>query len=224
MSIAHWPVLERPREKLLHHGAKTLSDAELLAIFLRTGTRGKTAVDVARGHLLKYGNLRSILNLSLADLRGLSGVGEATAALLIAALELSKRCAYDKLDRDGCINNPADVAEYLMHELRDRQQEVFSVMLLDNRHQVIKYLELFFGTINGATVHPREVVKTALAYNAAAIIVAHNHPSGIAEPSQSDASITIKLREALQLVDVKLLDHIVIGDGEYVSLSDRGLM
>ena len=224
MSITQWPPMERPREKLLHKGAHTLSDAELLAIFIRTGIKGKSAIDIAREQLLVFGSLRAILTLEPRDLCDIPGIGNAASALLLATSELSKRCAAEKLERSGCINNPQDVAEYLMYQLRDQQQEVFVAIFLDNRHQVIRYQELFYGTINGASVYPREVVKKALAFNAAAIIVAHNHPSGVAEPSQSDEAITHKLREALQLVDIKLLDHIVIGDGEYVSLSDRGLM
>ncbi|MDD9858427.1 MAG: DNA repair protein RadC [Gammaproteobacteria bacterium] len=223
MAITKWPADERPREKLARSGAQALSDAELLAIFLRTGVKGKSAVDLGRDLLGHYGGLRQVLNAGQGALGQISGLGPAKCAQLQAALELGKRYLEQKLEREGPLTSPKQAAEFLTHQLRDRPREVFAIVYLDNRHHVLDYEELFYGTLNGAHVHPREVVKNALARNAAAVIVAHNHPSGIAEPSQADTTITIKLRDALSLVEVRLLDHLVIGDGEFVSMSDRGL-
>ncbi len=221
--IRQWPTDERPREKLINRGAASLSDAELLAIFLRTGVKGKSAVDLGRELLQQYGGLRQILNAKSQDLARLSGLGPAKCAQLQAALELGKRYLAQKLKREGPLTNPKQAADFLIHQLRDRPREVFAIVYLDNRHHVLHYDELFHGTLSGATVHPREVVKDALGHNAAAVIVAHNHPSGIAEPSHADASLTKRLKNALSLVEVRLLDHLVIGDGDFVSMSDRGL-
>ncbi len=223
MAISQWPADERPREKLTKNGAGALSDAELLAIFLRTGVKGKSAVDVGRDLLRQFGGLRQVLNAGQTALAGASGLGPAKSAQLMAALELGKRYLAQKLEKEGPLTSPKQAADFLTHQLRDQAREVFAVVYLDTRHQVITYEELFHGTISGATVHPREVVKSALRYNAAAIIIAHNHPSGIAEPSRADATLTARLKEALQMVDIRLLDHLVIGDGEFVSMADRDL-
>ena len=223
MAITHWPADERPREKLNRCGADALSDAELLAIFLRTGVKGKTAVELGRELLAEHGSLRQVLNAGDEALAATSGLGPAKRAQLQAALELGKRYLAQKLEREGPLTSPKQAAEFLTHQLRDRPREVFAIVYLDNRHHVLRYEELFQGTLNGATVHPREVVKSALKHNAAAVIVAHNHPSGVAEPSQADTTLTVRLKEALNLVEVRLLDHLIIGDGEFVSLSDRGL-
>ena len=223
-SISRWPEMDRPREKLLQLGPASLSDAELLAILIRTGSRGKSALDLARELLTEHGGLRAIFNRTPMDICDQPGLGTATAATLLAAVELGSRFAAEKLHRRAGISSPADVCQFLSLKLRDRDREVFAVLFLDARHQVICYEEMFLGTLNGAPVHPREVVKRALAHNAGALIIAHNHPSGIAEPSHSDQRITRRLVDALKLVDITLLDHIVIGDGEYVSMSDRGLM
>ena len=224
MPISRWPATERPREKLLRQGAHSLSDAELLAIFIGSGTRSRTAVDIGRELIDRFGGIRSILNANQQLLCQCSGLGPARYALLQASKELGKRYHGEKLIRRGTLSSPQQVSDYLIRQLRDRQREVFVVIYLDNRHRIIQYEELFAGSISGASVHPREVVKNVLLHNAAAVIIAHNHPSGIAEPSHSDALITRKLQEALKLIDVTLLDHLIIGDGEYVSLSDRGMM
>ena len=179
--ITQWPADERPREKLIRSGPGTLSDAELLAIFLRTGTKGKSAVDVGRDLLNEYGGLRQILNAEQSALTHSSGLGPAKSAQLQAALELGKRYLAQKLEKEGPLTSPAQAAEFLIHQLRDQPREIFAVVYLDNRHYVLRYQELFYGTLNGATVHPREVVKSALKHNAAAVIIAHNHPSGVAE-------------------------------------------
>lgn len=222
MAINHWPEQERPREKLLDRGAASLSDAELIAIFLRTGTRGKTAIDLARDLLQQFNGLRPLLDTDLAVLSGTKGIGTAKTVQLKAALELGRRYLEEKLTREAALSNPRDTREYLMARLRAYPHEVFACLFLDNRHQVIKFEELFTGTIDGANVHPREVVKRALYHNAAALIFAHNHPSGVAEPSQADRNITDRLKSSLALVDIRVLDHFVIGDGEAVSFAERG--
>ncbi len=223
MAITDWPATERPREKLLEFGAAALSDAELLAIFLRTGLPGLTAVDLARELLDQTGGLRALLELERRDFCANKGLGDAKYAQLQAVLEMARRHLRERLDRGDALTSSALVREYLQQQLRDYPHEVFACLFLDNRHRVIRYQEMFFGTIDSASVHPREVVRKALQLNAAALICAHNHPSGIAEPSQSDKMITLKLRDALQLVDVRLLDHFVIGD-DVVSLSEQGML
>jgi DNA repair protein RadC len=224
MAITDWPREERPREKLLQRGAAALSDAELLAIFLRTGIPGKTAVDLARDLLARYGSLRALLSAERADFCAGAGLGEAKFVQLQACLEMARRHLGEGLRRGSVLASPRDTREFLALRLRDYPHEVFACLFLDNRHRVIEYEELFRGTINGASVHPREVVKKALAHNAAALILAHNHPSGVAEPSQADQQITRRLVDALALVEVRVLDHLVVGDGEMVSLAERGLL
>ncbi|MFK5913319.1 MAG: DNA repair protein RadC [Woeseiaceae bacterium] len=222
MPITDWPISERPREKLLSSGANTLSDAELLAIFLRTGIKGKTAVDLARDIISHFGGLRSLLLADKSAFYQFSGLGPAKFAQLQAVLELSRRHLKETLQRGECLQNPQATQDYLQAQLRDLPYEVFACLFLDNQHRVIEFEILFKGTINGASVHPREVVRKSLKHNAAAVILAHNHPSGIAEPSGADRHITQKLVEALGLIDVRVLDHIVVGDGESVAFSERG--
>ena len=223
MSIANWPRAEQPREKLIQHGANALSDAELLAIFLRTGIAGRSAVDLGRDLLQDFGSLRGILNASAGDLCRARGLGPAKFALLQAALEMARRHFAEQLDRVDCLTSPVQTRRYLSARLRDRDHEIFACLMLDNRNRVIALREMFRGTIDGASVYPREVVKQALADNAAAVILAHNHPSGVCEPSQADIRITERLREALALVDIRVLDHVIIGD-EVTCLADRGLV
>jgi DNA repair protein RadC len=224
MSIRHWPKHERPREKLLHHGPGSLSDAELLAILLRTGLPGQNAVDLARALLRRHGSLRQILTLERAEFLANRGLGDASYVQLQAALEIARRHLETPLNRGDALASPADTRRYLTARLRDYPHEVFACLFLDNRHRVIRFEELFRGTIDGASVHPREVVKAALRHNAAALILAHNHPSGVAEPSAADRAVTQRLRDALALVDVRVLDHLVVGDGEAVSFAERGLL
>ena len=222
MPITDWPELERPREKLLHLGSASLSDAELLAIFLRTGIPGKTAVDMARELLTEFSGLRGLLTATLEQFSAQHGLGPAKYAQLQAVLEMGKRHLHESLNRGDALTDPTSTRRYLQARLRDYPYEVFACLFLDNRHRVIRFEELFRGTINGASVHPREVVKQALEYNAAALIFAHNHPSGVAEPSEADRQLTHRLQEALGLVDIRVLDHIVVGDGEIVAFSERG--
>lgn len=224
MPITDWPEAERPREKLLAKGASSLSDAELLAIFLRTGVKGKTAIDLARGLLTQHQGLRTLLELDHKELCKYPGIGITKYVQLQAALELGNRYLESNLQREEILTNPGDTRNYLKARLRAYPHEVFACLFLDNRHRIICFEELFTGTIDGASVHPREVVRRAIYHNAAALIFAHNHPSGIAEPSHSDRLITQRLKDALALIDVRVLDHIVVGDAEVVSFAERGLI
>jgi DNA repair protein RadC len=224
MAITDWPAAERPREKLMAQGPKSLSDAELLAIFFRTGIRGKTAVDLARDLLNRFGGLRNLLAADRDSLCATPGLGETKYIQLIAALEMGRRHLEARVARGEALESPQDTLNFLQASLRDRSYEVFCCLFLDNRHRVLAFEELFRGTLNGTAVYPREIVKRALALNAAAVILVHNHPSGVAEPSRADEQLTERLVEALTLVDVRVLDHFVVGDGETVSFSERGLL
>ncbi|ABM63064.1 RadC family protein [Halorhodospira halophila] len=224
MSIRSWPREERPRERLIQRGPQALSDAELLAIFLRTGRRGQSAVELARELLAAFSGLRGLLEADRETFAARPGLGDAKYAQMQAALEIARRHLGEQLQRGPTLSSPAQTRTYLAALLRDHPSEVFGGLFLDNRHRVIGFEELFRGTINGASVYPRELVRRALAHNAAAVIVAHNHPSGITEPSAADEALTHRLREALGLVDVRLLDHFVVGDGEPVSLAERGVL
>jgi len=224
MTIKDWPDTERPREKLLRDGAGALSDAELLAIFLRTGVRGASAVDVARGLLADFGGMRQLLGASRHELCARKGLGDSKYVALQAAVEIGQRCLAQRLMRGEALTSPDRAREFLRAKLQDLPHEMFCCLYLDTKHRVIRFEELFRGTIDGASVHPREVVRCALRHNAAAVIVAHNHPSGVAEPSAADSALTRRLQEALAMVDVRLLDHLVVGDGEVVSFTERGLL
>ena len=223
MAITDWPMEERPREKLLLKGAPSLSDAELLAIFLRTGMPGLSAVDMSRNLLKEFGSLRRLLNASENEFCRQKGLGKAKYVQLQAVLEMAGRHLSESVKRQDCLTSPADTIAYLHSQLRDLQHEVFACVMLDNRNRVIKFREMFRGTIDGASVYPREIVKQALADNAASVILAHNHPSGIAEPSQADIQITERLKKALALVDIRVLDHVIVGD-ETLCFSERGLI
>ena len=224
MSIRDWPSDERPREKLLEKGAAALSDAELLAILLRTGTRGSSALDLARDVLKRFRGLRKFIAADRRRFCAVPGLGVARFAELQAAVEISRRQLTESLKAGPSLASPRATCDFLTAKLRDLEHEVFCCLYLDKRHRLIEYEELFRGTIDGASVHPREIVKLALQRNSAAVIVAHNHPSGIAEPSQADELITQRVKEALGLVDIRLLDHIIVGDGMIVSLAERGLI
>ncbi len=224
MAITDWPADERPREKLLLKGANALSDAELLAIFLRTGIPGKTAVDLARELLDEFGGLRPLLTASQHQFCKGKGLGNAKYAQLQAVLEMARRHLDEQLQKGAALTCPSDTQRYLASKLRDHHQEVFACLFLDSHHRIIRFEKLFFGTIDGASVYPREVVKRTLHHNAAAVIFAHNHPSGIAEPSRADRHITHQLKHALELIDVRILDHIIIGDGEHSSLAELGML
>lgn len=224
MSISHWPEAERPREKLLLQGATALSDAELLAIFLRTGVKGKSAVDLARDLLITFGSLRALLESDQKAFCAAHGLGPAKYVQLQAVLEMSRRHLQASIEKGDAMERPEQVKNYLVSQLRHYQREVFACLFLDNKHRVLKYEPLFFGTINAAAVYPREVVAKALEYNAAAVILAHNHPSGVAEPSMADQHITERLKNALEMIEVRVLDHMIVGDLETVSFAERGLL
>ena len=224
MSIIDWPEGERPREKLLIRGAASLSDAELLAIFLRTGVAGKSAVDLARELLTRFGDLTRLVAASEADFCETKGLGQAKYVQLQAALELSRRALQEEIKRGDALNSPRAVRDYLQLLLGARQQEVFLVLFLDTQHRVLASEELFHGTLSQTSVYPREVVKRALAHNAAAVILAHNHPSGVAEPSQSDQLLTSALKQALAMVDVRVLDHFIVAVGQTMSFAEKGLI
>ncbi len=224
MSIKHWPEGERPREKLLDLGAAALSDAELLAIFLRTGIAGKSAVDLAREQLSFFGGLRPLLEASESQLCAAPGLGPAKYTQLQAVLEMAKRHLRQGLERGSVFASSESTKAYLLSEMRGLPREEFRVLFLDVQNALLKSETLFLGTIDSASVYPREVVKKALAYNASGVIYAHNHPSGLAEPSASDIAITQRLVAALDLIGVRSLDHMVVGDQEVVSFAERGLL
>lgn len=224
MAITDWPELERPREKLLAQGASTLSDAELLAIFLRTGIKGASAVDLARDLLNRFDGLRPLLESSQEEFCEAPGLGPAKYAQLQAVLEMSRRHLMASLQRGELMESPQAVRDYLIVQMRHHQQEVFACLFLDNKHRVIRFEPMFYGTIDAASVYPREVVKRALSLNAAAVILSHNHPSGVAEPSVADKQITKRLVEALQLVDIRVLDHMIVGDPDVISFAEQGLL
>jgi DNA repair protein RadC len=224
MAIRDWPVGERPREKLLACGPQSLSEAELLAVLIRTGTRGRSALDVARDLLVRFGSLRGLLSAEQQQLCSAPGLGPARYVSLQAAMELTRRHYQQLMMAGSALSNPRATRDFLRMRLRDLPHEIFGCVFLDNRNRVISFVELFRGTIDGASVHPREVVKEALGRNAAAVILVHNHPSGLAEPSQADELITRRLKEALALVDIRVLDHLVIGDGVCESFAERGLL
>ncbi len=225
MNLHLWPAQERPREKLLDRGAQALSDAELLALLLgSSGVRGTNVVELARTLLATHRSLRELLNADRAVLLAARGLGIVGYCRLQAALELARRHYEEALRSGPLLDSPAATHQFLVGRLRDQSYELFCCLHLDNRHRLIAFDELFRGTIDGASVHPREVVKQALSRNAAAVILAHNHPSGVAEPSQADELITRRLREALALVDIRVLDHCIVGDNGCLSFAERGLL
>jgi DNA repair protein RadC len=224
MAITDWPEFERPREKLLQKGAASLSDAEVLAIFLRTGVTGKSAVDLARDLLIRFGSLTQMFAASEIDFCETHGMGQAKYVQLQAVLEMSRRALKEEMQCGDALNSPRAVRDYLRLLLGGRQQEVFLALFLDTQHRVIASEELFHGTLSQTSVYPREVVKRALAHNAAAVILAHNHPSGVAEPSQADQLLTAALKQALGLVDVRVLDHFVVAGGQTLSFAEKGLI
>jgi len=224
MAIKDWLIEDRPREKLLQRGSAALTDAELLAIFLRTGVQGKSAVDLARDLLADFGSLKALLDADQQRFCQAHGLGDAKYAQLQAVLEMAKRHFKEVLQRGNALTSPDITRAYLSAQLRGYSYEVFACLFLDNQHRVIQLDELFRGTIDGASVYPREVVKKALHHNAAAVIFAHNHPSGIAEPSSADKHITEKLKQALALFDIRVLDHFIIGDGPPYSFAEHGLL
>ena len=225
MAITDWPEDERPRERLLAQGAAALSDAELLALFLRVGIKGKSAVDLARDLINCFGSLNRLFSASQAEFAAIPGMGPAKYAQLQAVLEMSRRALAEELKQSSALSTPEAVRNFLRLHLAGLKHEVFFALWLDAQNRLIVAEELFCGTLTQASVYPREVVKKALAHNAAAVVLAHNHPTGVAEPSGADAYLTRELKQALALVDVKVLDHfIVAGSSNPVSFAERGLL
>jgi len=224
MGIRDWPKKERPREKLLGYGADALSEAELIACWLGSGNRGSSAIDLARNLLSTFGGLRGLFHAPRKVLFAQPGFGPVRFAQMQAWLELSRRYLAETLPRGPELTSPRATSRFLQARLRDLDHELFCALFLDNRHRVIRFQPLFRGTIDGASVHPRDVVKQALGLNAAALILAHNHPSGVADPSQADHLITRRLRDALALVDIRVLDHLVVGDGTCFSFAEQGFL
>lgn len=222
MSIAHWPEEQRPRERLIKHGAQALSDAELLAIFLRVGVRGKSAVELGRDMLVHFGSLGGLFGAGLREFSILHGLGAAKYAQLQAVLELARRSIQEELESGRTLSSPHAVREYLQLMLSKRDYESFVVLFLDVRNRLIATEELFRGTLTHTSVYPREVVKAALAHNAAGLILAHNHPSGSPEPSQADRMLTQALKQALALVDVRVLDHFIVAGASVYSFAQHG--
>lgn len=224
MAIRDWPATERPREKLLAQGPHSLSEAELLAILIRNGTRGQSALDVARELLTEFGSLRGVVTADREQLCNRRGFGQIQYAALQAALELTRRHYQELMTSRPALQDPHATRDFLRMRLRDLPYEVFCCVYLDAHHRVIGFVELFRGTVDGASVHPREVVKQALDRHASAVIVAHNHPSGYPHPSLADEHITRRLKHALELMDIRLLDHLIVADGACESLAERGLV
>ncbi len=224
MAITDWPEGERPREKLLQRGAAALSDAELLAIFLRTGVVGKSAVDLARELLTRFGNLNQLFAAREREFCEMHGMGQAKYVQLQAVLEMARRALNEEMQAGDALSSPRAVRDYLQLLLRSRMQEVFMVIFLDAQHRVIASEELFHGTLTQTSVYPREVVKRAMHHNAAAVILAHNHPSGVAEPSHADRLLTDALKQALALVDVRVLDHFIVAGAGCLSFAEQGMV
>ena len=224
MAITDWPAQERPRERLLQQGAQVLSDAELLAIFLRTGISGKSAVDLARELLQDFGSLTALVHAGQAAFCQRLGLGPAKYAQLQAVMEMARRALREQAQTRDALSSPQAVRDYLRLQLVGREYEVFMAVFLDTQNRVIALEELFRGSLRETSVYPREVVKRALALNASALIFAHNHPSGVAEPSRADECLTVALKQALALVDVRVLDHFVVGHGRMLSFAERGLI
>ena len=223
MRITDWPPSERPRERLLEKGADTLSDAELVAVLLRSGVRGKSAVDMARELLTRFGGVTHMLEAG-AELEAISGLGPAKRAQFAAAIELARRALQEKLEQSAALTSPGAVRDYLRLRLAARKEEAFLCIWLDAQHRAIQIEEPFRGTLTQTSVYPREIVKSALRFNAAAVIFAHNHPSGVAQPSQSDELLTRNLKDALALVEVKVLDHFIVAGHQAISFAERGLL
>jgi DNA repair protein RadC len=224
MAITDWPVDDRPRERLIAKGAESLSDAELVAILLRTGVKGRSALDLARELLARFGSVSALFAADVPALCATAGLGTAKYAQLAAVMEMARRALRETMSRGNALNSPKAVRDYLRLKLQDRPYEVFVTVFLDAQNRVLAVEELFRGTLTQTSVYPREVVKRALHHNAAALIFAHNHPSGVAEPSRSDEALTQALKQSLALVDVKVLDHFVIGGGAAMSFAERGLL
>lgn len=223
MQLNQWPEAERPREKLIRLGANTLSDAELLAIFLRTGIAGCNAVELGRHLIDQFGSLNQLMNASQEEFCRVKGLGIAKFVQLQAVMEMARRALAEPLKRGATLDNAKSARKFAASQLAHQLNEVFALILLDSQHRLIDFKVLFKGTIHQTTVYPRVLVQAALEANAAAVLLCHNHPSGVAEPSQADIRITARVKDALALIDVEVLDHLVVTQGDVVSLAERGL-
>lgn len=224
MAITDWPASERPREKLLEHGVEILSDAELLAIFLRIGVTGKSAVDLARDLLNQFGSLNAIFAATASEISQVHGMGTSKYAQLQAIFEMSRRALAEQMQVHDVLSSPQQLRDYLCLKLGALSREVFMVLFLDAQNRVVATEEMFSGTLTQTSVYPREVVKRALHHNAASVIFAHNHPSGIAEQSRADEMLTISLKQALALIDIRVLDHFIVAGNSVLSFAERGLI
>ncbi len=224
MAITDWPAAERPREKLIELGAEALSDAELLAIFLRVGVTGKSAVDLARDLLNQFGSLNGIFAATEHELSQVHGIGTSKYVQLQAIFEMSRRALNEQLQSRDVLNSPQAVRDYLVLKLGSLTKEVFLVLFLDTQNRLVATEEMFSGSLKETSVYPREVVKRALHHNAASVIFAHNHPSGVAKQSQADELLTKELKQALALVDVRVLDHFIVAGNNTLSFSEKGLL
>lgn len=224
MAIKDWPADQRPREKLTTQGAQALNDCELLAIFLRTGLPGIDAVSLAQKLLQQFGSLRELIGASQREFCAANGLGPAKYVQLQASIEMARRCLTQELQQKQTVQHAAVAKQLALTELGAEPNEVFAALWLDNQHQLLKFQRLFQGSIAQASVHPRVVVQSGLAVNAAAVILCHNHPSGVTEPSTADIQITAQLREALLLFDIRILDHLVVGGNQVCSMTERGLI
>lgn len=224
MAICDWPVNERPREKLLNQGAHALSDAELLAIFLRVGIRGKTALDLARELINHYGSLKALLGADMTGFCQFPGLGPAKYVQLRASLEMSKRYFHDEMCESSVISSPQASKQFLVSALGDRKTEVFACLFLDTQHKILSFDELFYGTLDSASVYPREVVRKVIEKGAAAVIFCHNHPSGCNTASDADIRLTQRLKSALELIDVRVLDHMIVAHNQVLSFAEQGLL
>ena len=225
LSISKWPKQERPREKLLERGAEALSDAELLAILIGScGTRRRNVLELARDHIAAFGSLRELMTAGWPRWKEMEGIGRARFAVLRAALELARRCLLESIKKGPALEAPDATRHFLLTELRDLPYEVFCCLFLDSRHRLKAFEELFRGTTDSAQVYTKEVLRQTLLHNACAVILAHNHPSGLVEPSQADELITRRLKDALALIDVRVLDHLIVGDGRCFSFAEHGML
>ena len=224
MPISDWPLEDRPREKLLKQGERALTDTELIAIFLKTGTRGKTALDIARELLIEHGSLKKLLRLPPPLLMQTPGIGNTKYATLKAAVELGRRYLAEHLPLGETLNSSRATQQFLADRLRDHTNEVFACLFMDNHFRLLGFEELFQGTIHSAAIYPREIVRRGLTHNAAKIILAHNHPSGRPAPSQADKEVTELIKQALSLIDIEVVDHIIIGDPDNFSFAEKGLI
>ena len=222
MGINDWPEDQRPRERLIKQGAQVLSDAELIAVFLRVGVRGKSAVDLGRDMIAHFGSLHALFSASMQDFSKIHGLGNAKFAQLQAVLELAKRAISEQLQTSSSLSSPEAVRHFLKLSIGNKEYESFHVLFLDVKNRLIKAEELFKGTLSHASIYPREVIKAALTHNAASVILAHNHPSGSCEPSQADITLTATLKAALHCVDIRLLDHFIVAKSDVYSMAEHG--